>query len=176
MSSENDKKLALIFGRRSVRIYSPGEVDEAAVRILLEAAMAGPSAMTKDPWRFIVVRKMETLTELGAALPGGKMLPTAALSIVVCGDLEAAFEKNISYLLQDCSAATENLLLAAHGLGFGACWVGVHPGVESVRKVRALLGLPEDIIPTAAIALGRPGEHLPARTRYSESNVHFEKW
>ena len=176
MSNLNDNDLALIFGRRSVRIFSPGEVDEAAMRQLLEAAMAAPSAMTKDPWRFAVVRRKETLEALGVILPGGKMLPTAALAILVCGDLEAAFEKNISYLLQDCSAAIENLLLAAHGLGLGACWVGVHPGVESVRKVRELIGLPENIVPVAAIAVGRPGERLPARTRYIEASVHFEKW
>jgi nitroreductase len=176
MSSTTNSKLELIFGRRSVRIYSPGTVDETAVRTLLEAAMAGPSAMTKDPWRFVVVRRTETLRELAAALPGGKMLATAAVAIIVCGDQEAAFEQNISYLLQDCSAATENLLLAAHGLGLGACWVGVHPGAESIRRVRELLALPESIVPVAAIAVGRPGEQLPARTRYNESYVHAEKW
>src|SRR5215471_4311521 len=101
--------LDFIFGRRSVRVYSPGEIDDAIVTRLLEAAMAAPSAMTKDPWRFIVVREPASRRTMSEALPGGKMLVTATLAIVVCGDLEAAFESQLSFLLQDCSAAIENL-------------------------------------------------------------------
>jgi len=104
------------------------------------------------------------------------MLVTAALGIVVCGDLENAFESNISYLLQDCSAATENLLIAANALGLGACWVGVHPSEESMRKVRGLLSLPAQVIPVAVISLGQPGEQPPARTRFNPHFVHSEKW
>jgi len=176
MSSANESNLALIFGRRSIRIFSPGQVSDEAVKQLLEAAMAGPSAMTKDPWRFVVARRPETLQNLAAALPGGKMLPTASLAIVVCGDQGAAFEQNISYLLQDCSAAIENLLLAAHGLALGACWVGVHPGTEAVRRVRELFKIPETVVPVAVIAVGQPGEAPPARTRFNQDYVHVETW
>lgn len=176
MSSENENNLALIFGRRSIRIFSPGQVSEEAVNKLLEAAMAGPSAMTKDPWRFVVTRRPEKLQSLAAALPGGKMLPTASLAIVVCGDPAAVFEQHISYLLQDCSAATENLLLAAHGLGLGACWVGVHPTPEAIRRVRELFNIPETVVPVAVIAVGQPGEAPPARTRFNPDYVHFETW
>ena len=176
MSTASDTQLAFILGRRSIRVYSPGEIADTTVTRLLEAAMAAPSAMTKDPWRFVVVREKETLSGLTAALPGGKMLSTAALAIVVCGDLEAAFENNVSYMLQDCSAAIENLLLAAHALGLGACWVGVHPGEDAVRRLKHMLELPRQIIPIAAIALGIPGEQLPARTRFNRDWVRFEKW
>jgi len=138
--------------------------------------MAGPSAMTKDPWRFVVVRRLETLQELGAALPGGKMLPVASLAIVVCGDQEAAFEQHVSFLLQDCAAAIENLLLAAHGLGLGACWVGVHPSPQAIRRVRELFTIPETVVPVAVIAVGQPGEEPPARTRFNQDHVHFEQW
>ena len=176
MNTTPSRTLDLIFGRRSVRIYAPGEIGPEIVKSLLEAAMAAPSAMTKDPWRFVVVRDAAVLARLTAALPGGKMLSAASLAIVVAGDLDAAFERHLSYLLQDCSAATENLLLAAHGLGLGGCWVGVHPGEEGIRRVKEILELPASIMPVAVIALGLPGETLEPRTRYDAASVHQGKW
>jgi len=174
MLSKN--QLDIVFGRRSVRVYAPGEISSADVQRLLEAAMAAPSAMTRDPWRFVTIRTPETLKKLGAALPGGSMLPAAAMAIAVCGDIEAAFESNIGYLVQDCSAATENLLIAAHALGLGACWVGVYPAEEAMRQVRNLLKLPSNIVPLAVISLGYPGEQLDPRTRYNEAFVRKETW
>src|SRR5208283_4205361 len=99
MSNLNNDELEFIFGRRSIRVYAPGEVSDGTVTRLLEAAMAAPSAMIKDPWRFVIVRSPPALNRLAGALPGGRMLSTAALAIVVCGDLETAFEQNLSYLL-----------------------------------------------------------------------------
>ncbi len=157
-------------------MYSPGEVSAAAETKLLEAAMAAPSAMTKDPWRFVVVRDRQTLAKLATLHPGAAMLSAAAMAVVVCGDLEAAFESNISYLLQDCSAAIENLLLAAHAQGLGACWVGVHPGQALIKQVKAWLALPGSIVPVAVVALGQPGEEQPPRTRYNADYVHCERW
>jgi nitroreductase len=176
MNATTDDRLSLLFGRRSIRVYSPAEVSDATVTKLLETAMAAPSAMTKDPWRFVVVRDRQTLSQLAAALPGGKMLVTAALSIVVCGDMDAVFERQLSFLLQDCSAAIENMLLGAHALGLGACWVGVHPSDDSVRRLKQMLALPAQLIPIAAISLGHPGEQPEPRTRYNRDYVHFEKW
>jgi nitroreductase len=176
MRVSSDEKLALIFGRRSIRIYSPGEIADETVTKILEAAMAAPSAMTKDPWRFIVARKQATLTALAEALPGGKMLVTATLAIVVCGDLDVAFERQLSFLLQDCSAAMENLLLAAHALGLGACWVGVHPSENSVRRLKDLFNLPSTVVPMSVVSLGLPGEDPGPRTRFNPDYVHLEKW
>jgi nitroreductase len=176
MNTTTDNNLSFIFGRRSIRVYSPGEVSEAVVTRLLEAAMAAPSAMTKDPWRFVVVRDKQTLSKLAALHPGAAMLSSAAMAIVVCGDLEAAFERQISYLLQDCSAAIENLLLAAHAQGLGACWVGIHPGEPLLKRVKELLSLPASFVPVAAISLGQPGEQPPPRTRYNADYVRREKW
>ncbi len=172
----NEPRLALIFARRSIRVYSPGDLRDEQIQSLLEAAMAAPSAMTKDPWRFVIVRQKETLLELAAMLPGGKMLATAAAAIVVCGDQEAAFEQQLSFLLQDCSAAIENLLLAAQALGLGACWVGVHPSEISVRQVKKLFTLPAPIIPVAVVSLGVPGEAPEPRTRFNAQSVHFDTW
>ena len=176
MNTTTDGNLSFILGRRSIRVYSPGEVSEPAVTRLLEAAMAAPSAMTKDPWRFVVVRDQPTLSKLAALHPGAAMLSSAALAIVVCGDLDAAFERQISYLLQDCSAAIENLLLAAHGQDLGACWVGIHPGEPLIKRMRELLSLPASFVPVAAVSLGQPGEQPPPRTRYNPDYVRREKW
>ena len=176
MSTTTSTPLDFLLGRRSIRVYSPGEVSEAAVTRLLEAAMAAPSAMTKDPWRFVTVRDKQTLSTLATLHPGAAMLSSAAMAIVVCGDLDTAFERHISYLLQDCSAATENLLLAAHAQGLGACWVGIHPGEPLIKRVRELLSLPASFVPVAVVSLGQPGEQLPARTRYNAGYVHREKW
>ena len=176
MTTTTDGDLGFILGRRSIRVYSPGEVSEPAVTRLLEAAMAAPSAMTKDPWRFVVVRDKQTLSKLAALHPGAAMLSSAAMAIVVSGDLDAAFERQISYLLQDCSAAIENLLLAAHAQGLGACWVGIHPGEPLIKRVKELLSLPTSFVPVAVVSLGHPGEQPPPRTRYNAAHVRAEKW
>lgn len=171
-----DDKIAVILGRRSVRVFQAGNVTDDQVKKLLEAAMAAPSAMTKDPWRFVVVRKAETLEKIAAACPGGKMLPACPLGIVVCGDLDASFEQNAGYLLQDCSAAIENLLICAHAQGLGACWVGAYPAETSMAALKELLHLPHPVLPIAVIAVGIPGEHPEARTRYDAAAVHYEEW
>jgi nitroreductase len=176
MSTTTDGNLGFILGRRSIRVYSSGEVSEPAVTRLLEAAMAAPSAMTKDPWRFVVVRDKQALAKLAALHPGAAMLASAAMAIVVCGDLDAVFERQISYLLQDCSAAIENLLLAAHMQGLGACWVGIHPGEPLIKRVKELLYLPASFVPVAVISLGQPGEQPAPRTRYNPDYVRSEKW
>ncbi len=176
MHLSSDEKLNFIFSRRSIRVYSPGQISEQLVTKLLETAMAAPSAMTKDPWRFVVVRNHQTLANLAAALPGGKMLVTAELAIVVCGDLDVALDRQMGFLVQDCSAAIENLLLGAQALGLGACWVGVYPGEDSMRRVKEMLSLPSQLVPIAAISIGHPGEQPEPRTRYNPDYVHFEKW
>jgi nitroreductase len=176
MNPTAGKKLQFIFGRRSIRVYAPGEVGESEITRLLQAAMAAPSAVAKDPWRFVVIRKRETLSAIAAALPNGGMLATAPLGIIVCGDIEAAHDRQLSYLLQDCSAAMENLLLGAHALGLGACWLGVHPREDRVRKLKEILALPPSVIPVAGVAIGRPGEEKEPRTRFNRDDVHWEKW
>ncbi len=171
MSDTRERDLAFIFGRRSIRTYADKPVDDASLRKLLEAAMAAPSAAAKDPWRFVVVRKRDVLNRIAEALPHGKMLTSAAAGIVVCGDLEAAHDRQISYLLQDCSAAIENLLLCAQVLGLGACWLGIHPREDRIRAVTQILELPASVVPVSAIAIGHPGETKPARTRYNAEFV-----
>ncbi len=176
MSMTPDDKFQFLLGRRSIRVYAPGDVAEADITRLLQAAMAAPSAVAKDPWRFVVVRNKETLSAIAAALPNGGMLAAAPLGIIVCGDLDAAHDRQLSYLLQDCSASVENLLLCAHALGLGACWLGVHPREDRVRKLKEILALPPSVIPVAGIAIGRPGETKEPRTRFNPACVHWERW
>jgi len=168
--------LNLIFERRSVREFGPGEVPEKAVREMLEAAMAAPSACCKDPWSFIVVRDAAMRKRIAAGLPNGSFLARAPLGIVVCGDLGKAHGGELSYLLQDCSAAIENLLLAASALGYGACWLGVHPRADRMGLLKEALGLPEAVVPVAALAIGVQQARPPARTRFQTAAVHAEKW
>lgn len=169
-------ELMSLFRRRSVRRYTTEEVDDAAVRDLLRAAMAAPSACCKDPWEFIVVRDRALREKIAEALPNGKMLAHAAVGVIVCGDLARAHGGELSYLLQDCSAAIENLLCAASLLGLGACWLGVHPRPDRIDHIRGLFRLPPTVIPVSAVAIGRPAESPPARTRYAEERVHWNGW
>ncbi len=176
MKTNIDQALGFIFGRRSIRLYASTAVSEASVQKLLQAAMAAPSAAAKDPWRFVVIRNRRTLADIAAALPNGQMLADAALGIAVCGDLQAAHDQQLSYLLQDCSAAIENLLLCAHVLGLGACWLGVHPREQRMNALRQILSLPPGVLPVACVAIGFPAETKEARTRFNRGYVHFDRW
>ncbi len=138
--------------------------------------MAAPSAAAKDPWRFVVVTNRGKLEQMARVLSGGEMLLQSGTGIVVCGDLDAAHDGQISYLLQDCAAAIENLLLAAQAQGLGACWLGVHPREQRVAALKRILLLPEAIIPVACLSVGRPAETKMPRTRYKPQNVHWENW
>lgn len=171
-----NQQLNFIFKRRSVRRYLERPVSNEMVKDILEAAMAAPSAVAKDPWHFIVIRDKKTLAKVVEALPNGKMLGEAAVGIVVCGDLDAAHDNALSYMIQDCSAAIENLLLAVANLDLGACWLGVHPRQDRIDHIKTVFQLPENVLPLAAVAIGYPEEEKEARTRYNEAKVHHEKW
>lgn len=166
--------LKCIMTRRSIRKYRPGTIPEARLRKILEAAMQAPSARNLQPWRFVVVRERETLLKMTDVHPYAQMLKQAAAAVVVCGDLSD--EGNKAYWEQDCAAATQNALLAAHALGLGAVWLGVHPREERVKGVQKLLHLPKDVVPLSIISLGRAGEKPPAVKRYDTGKVHQEQW
>ncbi len=163
-----------ILGRRSIRKYSGEPVTDAQMKRLLEAAMAAPSAHNRQPWHFIVVRDRNTLLEVPKFHNYSKMLEQAALAIVVCGDLE--IEGGTGFWVQDCSAATENILLAAKAAGLGAVWLGVHPNEALVKGLRGLLGIPERIMPLCIISIGHPLEEKPPGNRYRDDRVHTGKW
>jgi len=167
--------LEAIRTRRSIRAYTRQTVSPATVESLLRAAMNAPSAMDQRPWQFVVVTDRAKLDGLTAHLPGGQMLKQAPLAIVFCGD-PARETKLQGYWMQDCSAATENLLLAAHAQGLGAVWIGVYPAEGQVRGVRERLGIPEAVVPFSIVALGHPAEKLPPEDRYDHARVHANSW
>jgi nitroreductase len=169
-------KLDFIFSRRSIRKYRDKPVPDELITDLLEAGMAAPSAVAKDPWHFIVVRSRATLKKINGILPHARMLRQAPLAFIVCGDLNLAHGQQLSYLLQDLSAAVENILIAANTLGLGTCWLGIHPREERIAGIRQLFALPEQIIPMCGIAIGYPAEQPEIRTRYREERLHLEKW
>jgi nitroreductase len=171
-----NRKLDFIFTRRSVRQYLDREVGDDMIQDLLEAGMAAPSAVARDPWHFIVLRKRETLNALADVLPHGRMLRQAAAAFVVCGDVNQAHDQQESYMLQDLSAAVENILLAANVLGLGTCWLGVHPRQERIADIRKLFDLPDNITPMCGISIGWPKDPPPARTRFNPDKVHWEEW
>jgi nitroreductase len=166
-----------ILARRSIRKYTKKPCSDEDIKKLLEAAMAAPSASNRKPWCFVVVTERQTLDKLADAHPYGKMLHDAPLCIVVCGDIsKSSEEESGGYWIQDCSASTENILLAATGLGLGAVWLGVHPEKDRKKAVREILSIPEQIVPFCLISIGNPAEEKEPRTQYDESCVHHEKW
>jgi nitroreductase len=161
-----------ILARRSIRSYTSEEVRDEDLTRLLEAGMAAPSGSNKKPWHFIVVKDRATLEKLSDAHPHGKMLGGAGAAIAVCGDTDTAPE----YWTQDCSAATENILIAAAALGLGAVWLGCHPREGRVVAIRGVLGIPDSIGVLSLISIGHPAEEKEPRTQYDEGRVHRERW
>ncbi len=163
-------ELGIIFSRRSIRKYHDTPVSSQDIETLLHAAMAAPSAHNKQHWQFLVVRDRATLNALNDIHPYAKMLTEATLCIAVCGDKSKAF------WVQDCSAAAQNILLAATGLGLGSVWLGVHPYPELVNPVSEMLGIPEDYAPLCLIAIGHPAEEKGPSERFDQNKVHYERW
>ena len=170
----------VIMTRTSVRSYTEKEIDDATVDTLLKAAMAAPSAVNKQPWAFVVVRDTAIIHQLAEAqLSRNPNSPIygAKLVIAVCGDMEKALpDAARTYWVQDASAATENLLLAAHSLGLGAVWTGVYPMQQRVENVSKVLGLPGNILPLNLIPIGYPAENPEPKNKWDSTKVHYNKW
>jgi nitroreductase len=166
-----DQRLEIIFARRSIRRYTGEPLTEGEIRSLLEAGMAAPSANNRQPWHMVAVTDKDTLQALADTHPYAKMLPSAALGIVVCGAPSIS-----DWWVQDCSAATENILVAAAGLGLGSVWLGCHGRPEREQSIRDVLGIPGDMGVLCMIAIGHPDEHKDARTQYNPARVHNNRW
>lgn len=164
----------MIFKRRSIRKYVDGVISNNQVESLLKAAMAAPSTMNLQPWEFIVVRSKDTMNKIMKFHPYSKMLKEAQVAIIVCGNLNV--QKIEGYLVQDCSAAIENILLQTEEIGLGGVWLGVYPNEERIKNVAKLFDLPSYIKPMAILSIGYPGEIKPESNRYDEKKVHKEIW
>ncbi len=164
----------VLLSRRSVRKFKKDKISDEIINELLIAAMSGPSACNKRPWEFYVVTNEEKLKELKTASRFSKF--DAPLAIVVCGNLGRSLPLQFSsYWIQDCSAATENILLRVTDLGLGAVWCGAHPQVRVEEKIREILEISKKEIPLNIIFIGYPDETHEARSQFEEKRVHHIK-
>ena len=166
-----------IMTRVSVREFTGEKISEAQLDTLLRAAMAAPSAINKQPWAFIVVTDEAKIAALGEALPYSRCSNKPAVAIIPCGDLSKAIEGEMAnFWINDVSAATENLLLAAHAMGLGAVWTGLHPDMNRAKMVQEMLGLPEHIIPLCVVPVGIPAEQPEIKDKFKPENIHYNGW
>jgi nitroreductase len=163
-----------ILSRRSIRKYKSDSIPDHLVYELLKAAMSAPSASNKQPWHFVVIQDRAILDEIPNVHPYSAMLKEATLAIAVCGDPQLAAGKD--WWVQDCSAATENILIAANALGLGAVWIGVYSNDERVASIRKVLALPQHILPLSLVSVGYPAERKPRSDLYDQGRVHQNKW
>ena len=164
-----------IYKRRSIRKYTDREVDKDIIITLLKAATAAPTACNRQPWDFIVVTEKEVLSEIKSKLYAGQYNAPAA--IVVCGNMDLAFPgPGKDFWIQDCSAAIENMLLAATSLGLGTVWIGLHPIPSNAKPLYKLLDIPEEVIPLGIVYVGYPAEEKEPRTQYDEKRIYWQKY
>lgn len=162
-----------IMTRTSIRSWQDRTVEDEKIEMLLRAGMAAPTAVNRQPWHFVVLDKRESI-DLLASGRGGGMFRKAPLAIVVCGDMNKALDGIArDYWVQDASAATENILLAANALGLGAVWTGVYPIAERVEGVSAALDLPANRVPLCVILIGYPAENPTPKDKWKPENVTY---
>lgn len=160
-----------ILARRSIRTFAPGQIHDDELRQILLAGMAAPSALGTEPWVFVVIRNRTLLDRIPEVHPYADMVPEAALAILVCHD--GRIEEGRDWRVQDCAAATENLLLAVSALGLGAVWLGVHPRHDRERELADLLALPDWLHPFSLVPIGLPGESKPPHDEFKADKVLF---
>lgn len=164
-----------IMTRTSIRQFTDRPISKDTLDLVVKAGMAAPSAVNAQPWAFIIVTEKDILNSLNELKPWFN-LKTATAAVIVCGDLNKAKEGAEEYWVQDCSAATENILLAAHAYGLGAVWCGVYPNEDIVTGVKKILDLPEKIIPLNVVTMGYPDENPEPKDKFKTENIHYQKW
>lgn len=166
-----------IMTRTSVRVYSDRQVDSTQVDTMLRAAMAAPTAGNKQPWRFVVIDNKETLASISENFQTMTMAKGASVAVIMCADTTATFGGDAKeYWVQDVSAASENLLLAAHAMGLGAVWCGIYPQMERVGKFSEMLSLPDTIIPMACICVGYPDGETAPKDKWKPEHIYYNSW
>jgi nitroreductase len=166
--------LEAIRTRRSVRAFTGEPVERDTIRKLVAAGTSAPSAGNQQLWHFVAIDDCALLRRVPEFHQYARMAESAAAGILVCADMR--LEQRQGYWVQDCAAATQNILLAAHDLGLGAVWTGIYPRDERVAGVRELFALPEEVRPLSLVFLGHPAEHPAPEDRYREERVHWNRW
>jgi nitroreductase len=163
----------IILSRRSIRQFTSEAVDNETLTLLLKVAMSAPTACNSQPWEFIVVTQKEVLDQIRAKLLFARYNAPAA--IVVCGNVGIANNSAArEHWVQDCSAATENILIATAGMGLGAVWIGVYPYPSKIKPLSQVLRIPENVIPLSMVYVGYPAETKEPRTQYDEHRVYWQ--
>lgn len=170
-SGTGNAALDNIFERKSVRAYLDKGVEKDKIELMLRAGMAAPSGRDIRPWEFIVINDRAKLDSMASALPYAKMLSQARNAIVVCGDSTRS-----SYWYLDCSAATQNILLAAESLGLGAVWTAAYPYEDRMQVVRQYTGLPQNILPLCVIPFGYPASKEQPKQKFDAKKIHYNQY
>lgn len=160
--------------RRSIRHFTGELVSDEQLDTMLRAGFQAPSAHNFQPWEFIVVRDKEKIGEIKEFHKYAKMLEDAGTAILVCGDKNR--QDNMGFLVSDTSAAIQNILLAAHGLGLGAVWCGVYDIYDYIVKFSELLNLPQNILPIGMVVVGNKIKDRSMDDRYDENKIHYDSW
>ncbi|MEW5821323.1 MAG: nitroreductase family protein [Cyanobacteriota bacterium] len=163
-----------IISRRSIRKYTEETVSQEQINDILKAAMYAPSANNQQAWQFIVLDDHSIMDEIPTVHKGAEIIKKAPVAILICADSEKAAAKD--YLPVDCALSTQNILLAAHSLGLGACWIAIYPREPRIKKLKELCNLPECIMPFAVVAIGHPAEKPETENRFDKNKIHFNKW
>ncbi len=163
-----------ILNRRSIRKYLDKKVSQKDIKDILKAGMSAPSAGNQQPWHFIVIDDRDILKKISNIHPHADMVKNAPVSILTCGNTED--KKHEGFWVQDCSAATENMLIAIQDKGLGGVWIGIYPRKERVHNFKKMFKIPDKIIPFSLIALGYPAEEKPPADRYHKSKIFKNKW
>lgn len=174
--SNADAVLENIHSRKSVRQYTSEPVTSEQIETLLRAAMAAPTAVNYQPWRFVVVTERTELDEIAGILPYAQMLKQATAAIVVCGETKWMGGAENTYWQQDCAAATQNILLAAEALGLGAVWTGIYPNPDLYPKMHSFLNLPTTVEAFCCIPIGYPAGNEQPKDKWKPENIHYGKW
>lgn len=164
----------VIISRRSIRRYTAEPISDENLIKIVKAGLSAPSAGNQQPWHIVIIKDHKIMDEVPKFHQYANMLKQASAAILVCGD--ESLQTHVGYWTLDCSAATENMLLAAHALGIGAVWLGIYPREQRIKGMRELLSIPETITPFALISLGYAAEQKPPANRYNESRIHYNKW
>lgn len=171
-----EESLRPIFERRSCRGYTDQPVSDDTLELLLRAGMAAPSAMNSQPWEFIVLRDECVKAAVAAVGSHWGMLKNAPLGILVLANLEGYRATHTEFFVQDCSACTQNILLAAQALGLGGVWLGLYPNEQRIEEVRRVCGIPKTVIPVTLVSIGYPDNRPAPRGLYIEQKVHTDTY
>jgi len=160
-----------ILKRKSCRKYNGKHIDSEVIKMILEAGMAAPSAINRQPWEFYIIKNKDVQETLKSAMPYSKY--NSDLLIVVCGNLsKEIFIKSQEFFVEDCSAAIENMLISATDLGVSSCWTAVYPSEKRMNSVREILKIKKSIIPFAIVHFGYCNDEFIENTKYNEKKIH----